>query len=63
MLYLTFSRCTIQSQRSVKIHTLKKKPEPYCLILVHTVYLPLTAINSEDSAAGDDPRTQNLYIV
>ena len=62
MLYLTFSRCTPQIQRSAKICTVKKKPEAYCLILAHTVYLPLTAINNEDSAAGDDPRTQNLYI-
>lgn len=61
MLYLTFCRCTTQMQ-SVKMCTFKKKPEAYYLILAHTVYLPLTATNNEDSAAGDDTRTQNLYI-
>lgn len=64
MLYVTFSRCTTQIQRNVKIFVFKKKPEVliYCSILAHTIYLPLTVIDSEDSAAGDDLRMQDLYI-
>jgi len=63
MLYLTFSGCSTQIQMSAKLFTFKKKPEAQCLILEHTILLPLAAVNSELSCYCWSSNKESIYRI